>query len=884
MFKNPLKQEMSPVTPAEPEPQKTPAAARGRATLSGRPQTSSDLPPETLQAWHDRIAAAKSDDEALLRLAHQMPGVELKVVAIEALTHEESFRRAMREFRDQDKRLYRAARSGWQAASGKRKAAAEAGALIASARTLLEQELIPVNRVVELDRAWAALDAGLLDAALQAEFGALSTQLGARVRARGEDEREIIRWLGAVDEAIARLTGSLTGVAQGDLPPAAAATLAASLLELIGGSHGTTDIRAAEKTDAANRALALASSVAQRAEFLQSLPRVGVVDEADEKATIERWRAIPTVSEAHLQSILADRFADWRNACLDERQREQEAHHAREQEQKAVEKKQRLSVVEHDVEAAEAAHAAGHVAELTRLMTEIDHGLKRGPVNAALNRRIESLHREQLRLRDWQRWSGRQGREQLVAEAKVLADAAAGKVAVKEHAEAIEKLRQRWKDLDKLGGATNQSLWLAFDGSLKTAYAPVAAHLDKLKAARAENLTARNQIIDGLTQAAAKYFPIAQEGVAPPADASPDWRAVARTLEEAQVAWRKLGPIEHTVPRAAQTGAHAVATRYATATQALEGPLKEAWREATRKREALVASAKDLAGSQARDTIDKVRALQTQWQAHAKALPLPRRDENALWAAFKAATDAVFAERDAARAARENESSAQIKAREEIIERLGALPPAATVPEIRRAMAEADGAWRAAATVPKPQAARLDARYRAPRDAATRRIGELATQASQARFDALIAAMALCLEREASGANAESLESRWNGVEHLPDAWKARLEGRFHGTGSQSAAATGSKPGARGSGALPDILLNLEAACAIESPAEFAADRQRLKLLQLKNAMEARRPVVTTPEDIERWLLDAAATPGPDEVSRERLTKIIAAVRQRQHR
>ena len=35
---------------------------------------------------------------------------------------------------------------------------------------------------------------------------------------------------------------------------------------------------------------------------------------------------------------------------------------------------------------------------------------------------------------------------------------------------------------------------------------------------------------------------------------------------------------------------------------------------------------------------DKVRALQTQWQAHAKALPLPRHEENKLWTAFKAAT------------------------------------------------------------------------------------------------------------------------------------------------------------------------------------------------------------------------------------------------------
>ena len=76
---------------------------------SGPAGSSSDVAPDALQAWRERIAAAQSDDDALLRLAHQMPGVELKLAAIEALTHEDSFRRAMREFGDQDKRLAQAA-------------------------------------------------------------------------------------------------------------------------------------------------------------------------------------------------------------------------------------------------------------------------------------------------------------------------------------------------------------------------------------------------------------------------------------------------------------------------------------------------------------------------------------------------------------------------------------------------------------------------------------------------------------------------------------------------------------------------------------------------------------------------------------------------------
>ena len=837
-------------------------------------RTESDISPADWQAWQDRIHAARSDDAALLRLAHQAPGVDLKLTAIEALSQEGSFRQAMREFRDQDKRLYRAARSGWQATSGKRKTVAKAEALIASARDLLAQDLIPVNRAVELDRAWAVLDPALLDSGLQGKFHELSAQLGAKARARGEGERAIAGWLSAVDDSIARLKASLAGVASGGLPPAAAQDLASNLLELLGTVPETDDPRRSDKTDAANRALALASSVVQRTAFLQALPAPSAVDEAAEKARIEQWRDIPEVFDPELQTVLAHRFASWRNACLEERQHEHEERRVREQEQRAEQRKERQSAIERDVAAAEAAHAAGQVAELTRLMGAIEQAVKAGPVSGSLTRRIESLRREQLQLRDWQRWSGRQAREQLVAEAQALATAAAGKIAVKAHAEAIEKLRERWKELDKLGGPTNQTSWLAFDGALKTAYAPVAAHLEKLKAARDENLAARNSIIEGLNQAAARFFPAAVENATPAADAKTDWRAVSHMLEEARIAWRKLGPVEHTVPRKALQGPNAVTTRYDAAIQSLLAPLKNAYSEATRQREALIGAAKDLVTAEGvvREAVAKVRKLQTDWQVHAKALPLPRHEENALWIAFKSATDAVFTGLDASRAAREAEFGAKTRAREEIIERLAACASANVASEIKRALAETDSAWRACPQLPKPQGEKYEKRYRGARAAATKRIAELAAHAAHARFDALVQAMALCQEREMSPEPASDLEARWNALEHLPAPWKTKLQARFLRGKPDSAVS------------LPEMLLDLEIACGIESPAEFEADRQRLKLRALKEAMESRRSPATTQDDIERRLIDAAALPCPDELSRERLARIIAAVQRAQRR
>lgn len=875
MFENIFKKDVPVVDAGAAEGQSSALLADGSAPVPLA------LSAEEMQSWHQRLDAAANDDTALLHIAHHAPVLPLKLAAIEALTHEDAFKLAMHDFREADKRLYRAAKSRWDKARTTRIASAEADALIASAHALLALEVVAVNRVLDLDHAWAALDSTLLDAALPAEFAALSAQLGANVRVRGEHAQALSRWLAAAEGAMANLSAALPGVAYGSTAPADAQTLALGLLELVHNAADADDTRGSETSAAAKRLLALASSVVERAKFLQSLPASGSADDAGEKLLIEQWRGFPELSEGELHTVLATRFADWRNTGTHARQHEHNTQNAQERARRAEQQQQRVAAIQRDVEAAEAAQAGGHVADLTRLLGTIDQGLKRGPPTGSLAPRIESLRREQRRLQDWQRWSGGQGREQLVAEAQALAAASTDKVALKAHTDAINKLRERWKELDKLGAASKQAVWLAFDGALEAAHAPVAAHLEKLKLARQENLAAREQIIMGLTQAEMKFFPAAQEDAAAGTTAV-DWRALAHTLDEAQTAWRKLGPVEHTVPRKTLQGDKAITTRYATAVQALQAPLKNIYGEARSQREQLVAGAKQLAASDvsARDVVDKVRKLQTQWQAVAKSLPLPRRDENTLWLTFKTATDAIFIARDAARAASEAEFNAQQKARAEIIERVAALARATTAADIKRTLNEADSAWRAAPEAPKSQTAKLDARYRAARDAATRRISELALHAEQARYDALLAKVALCHERESlaapgpalSAEQSADLEIRWNAVAHLPETWKSRIDARFQGHAKEN-----EKPGA----SLQDTLLNLEVACGIDSPEEFLAARQHLKIRALKNAMEGRQNSATTPAEIERWMLEAAASARPDETSRERLAKIIAAVRRR---
>ena len=863
-----------------------------------------ELNEQQIQEWQQRLEAAKDDETALLGLALEAPLSTLKLVAIESMKEEATLKQIMQEFRERDKRLYRAAKTRWQYLTDIKQTRQNVEALISQGQSLLGLDLIPVNRVVELDQGWAGLQVDIVDPQSVEAFTHLTQALAERVKSQGERVQLLNRWTTAVDTAMHALSEILPRVAQAELPPAEAESLALALLELVPTSPEPQDPRTLQKMDLANRLLATASSLVERAKFLLSLPAEGTVDQPTEKQLIERWRSYPEITDGDMHTALSHRFAAWRNSTIHERGRLEDVSQNSQRDERHELLKQRSEALERDILAAEVAQGAGQLSELTRLMIVIEQGLKRGSVQALLLRRIEELRREHRRLLDWQRWSGSQGREQLASEAQALAEATKLKVNLKSHAETINKLRERWKELDKLGGAAKQSVWLSFDAALEAAYVPVAENLEKLKLARQENLKAREEIIVSLIQAQQTFFPaVVETADSDPAVPQPslDGRAVAQVLEQTQTAWRKLGPVEHTVPRKMLQGDKAVTVRYANALKALQEPLQLTYEKARNAREQLIQRAKTLAETAAtqRDVVDRVRQLQSQWQAVAKSMPLPRRDENSLWLGFKSATDAIFAARDAARAEQQTQLNAKQSARSAVIASLSELKTLNEVAAIKRGMAQAESAWRACESLPKGQESHWESRYRSAREGLTQRVSELTLHLAQARYDALLAGLLICESSAQTLTDTQSAEASlptlaaesFDGLTDLPNHWKKALLTRA----GLSSAAVVLDPSARGtpvlapkrgpekSGqeALLDGLLQLEVACGIDSPADFLAARQQLKMRALKNAMEARQTTVVTAADIDRWLMLAVEIKSSDALCLERLQRVIQAMKLR---
>ena len=912
---------------------KSTSAKPASASRKGGAAAASATPaaPVEVVDWPARLQAAAGDDTALLALAESAAPLEIKLAAVEALSGEASLKLAERRLRNQERRVHRLAKQRLGDIVGRRETAAQAAMLLDSANALLAEEQVPVNRLVELDHAWQALNAQHLEPATQQQFATLLAQITDTTRERGELALRIKRWSADAKQVLGDLRTVAREAAAGVLPRgdmAAACEAAQATLAAAPESAAPLELR-----DALSQALQAAHALDERLALLdevlalpadaprsapvqtpavttaavEAAPEIAAEPTAEmlavpdaaadavpeavpEAAPAEisalpldapaRWQALPPLEDAGHAQALAQRFEAWQQS---RQQAMAQARHERRTQQRAVAKEHQraertaqLDSLAGLLEKAEAALDGGHLAETHQHLLAIDELLHGGASDAALRARIDGVQARYAQLKGWQHWAGGLARDELTQQAEALAAVAGGppeartvKLSIKQQAEVIQDMRNRWKELDHLGGATSRALWQRFDTALKAAYEPVAAHLKVLQDQREKNLLTRRALVQSLGEAAL-----------PDADSNPGndparWRPVAEALEHHLTEWRKLGPVEHTVPRKAQP---ALLAQWEAAVQRLQGPLQQARQAAKVARQALVARARELAaqaaaGTAGRDTVAQVRELQSTWQQQAKALPLQRGAENALWAEFKGTIDSIFAARDAAFNARDAEFKAYAAERQTLIQRLEELAPDTPEAQLKRALTELQGQWQRCGPAPRAEAAALDERWQRALTAARGHLNQSSLQRWQTVCDALQAKRRLGAEWAASAGDADERQAHWASLPALPPAWEEALRQR---AGLAPAAAQ-----ALASTAVDQNLLHLEAAWNLPSPPAHEDARRAMKLQAMKAAMESRRgpaPAPRTPEELWVDLLRQAALNKEQET---RLDALLQAVRRR---
>ncbi len=782
--------------------------------------------------WASEMQAAQGSAEALLALARR-PGVPVDVqqAAIEGVTDEAALKRAEREWRGQDRRLHRLVKQRHLAQVAQREARERATQLLAAAEALQGESPIPTNRLVELDRGWQSLDLAWLEPEQVARYTALRDRLTALTRERGDESLRLQRWAEEArcsgDALMQAMTEAATGSTTRD-PLAAAATAARAAAE------SAPELDAAQAPLAALQAvLALAQAFGSHLTLMDALMAATGPAVADRLAD---WDARLPLADARLGALLSQQVTNWRSARDAERSGRRSAQRMDKRDRQRASSLALDDTLTRALDAGEAALAEGHLADAHRHLLAIDEGLAGTAAPAALASRIGQLQADVARLKGWQHWAGGVARDELVRQAEALAEVSlrdpatrSVKLSVRQQAEVIDEMRARWKELDRLGGATSRALWQRFDSALKTAWQPVAEHQARQREAREQNLQARVALIEVL------------DAVRLPADddpAPPDWRAIAAALEQSRGEWRKLGPLEYTVPHQARDG---LQQRLEAATARLESPLTAARRVAQAARERLVARARALAeqavaGTAGRDSIDRVRELQAEWQQQAKTLPLARAAESALWADFKAALDAVYGAREAAFQARDAQFKAGAAERLTLIERLEGLDPDAPAAALKRTLAELDAQWQHAAPPPRDEVAALDSRWRTARTRWLDHLAGSARRAWHAQCDLLSARLAMCdAADDHADANAahSALLAQWPDLPALAPAWSEALKRRL-GVAQGSAAAGGRA-------ATDALMLQLEMAAGLASPAAHDAARRELKLRALKSTLEGRQ-------------------------------------------
>jgi exonuclease SbcC len=462
-------------------------------------------------------------------------------------------------------------------------------------------------------------------------------------------------------------------------------------------------------------------------------------------------------------------------------------------------------------------------AEQDRTLRAMDFKAMR-PGEAALAR-LARLRAELARLQGWARWGGNVSREELL---KTAQDLATQEMPVAERATKVGSLRERWKSLDASAGPASRDAWLRFDAACTEAYAPVAEHFRQLAEERKKNLEHAAQLTADVASHA--------ESLALDGDpAAIDWKAVSASVNRAIQSWQRLGPIERRERKSADAA-------FSAALDLLRKPLAAQQQRELARREALIAEVEALDAGAPRVT-ESLRAIQERWQEQARALPLSRADEQALWQRFRQACDALFAERKESAKTLDAERQQHLERREALCAALEAAvdAPVATLGQLLR---DSAAAWRDTGPVPRAAQQQIEARYGTATTALRQRIDTARQAASAAQADLLRQKFALCRQAEQAlvdgkldAPQREALQSAWHALPPLGGGNERTMSARFDaaiaGTDAEREALR------RNRDLVMEEILQMEIRLGVESPPELSQQRLKQQIQVLQSSLRS---------------------------------------------
>ncbi len=203
--------------------------------------------------------------------------------------------------------------------------------------------------------------------------------------------------------------------------------------------------------------------------------------------------------------------------------------------------------------------------------------------------------------------------------------------------------------------------------------------------------------------------------------------------------------------------------------------LDEARKDASERKEALIAKAEELADSTDwRATAAELKELMAEW----KHLPRTGREaEEALWKRFRTAQDTFFRRRSEAYSAMESEYKEHLAEKERLLAEIEAIDLEANLEEARSKLRDLKGRWDDIGKVPREAMRPLDSRLRVLDDS-VRRAQESAWQATRRAANPLAAQFREQIERleaQAAKARAAGRTDEADRAEKAASTWRTSL-------------------------------------------------------------------------------------------------------------
>jgi hypothetical protein len=239
-------------------------------------------------------------------------------------------------------------------------------------------------------------------------------------------------------------------------------------------------------------------------------------------------------------------------------------------------------------------------------------------VRTSLTPRIQELREAE----EWKRWANVQVQEELCTKMEALVTLA--DTDPEKASNEMRTLQERWKPVAAAPRSQAETLWTRFKTAQEQVY-------DKCKDFFAQQATERVENLKKKEALCARAEAMAD---------STDWVKTADAMKTLQAEWKAIGPVTRGNEKAVWERFRASCDKFFTRRQEDLKQRKQDWTENLKRKEALVAEAKQLSQStEWEQAASRIKKLQVEWKTIG---PVKKSKSDAIWNEFRGACDLFF--------------------------------------------------------------------------------------------------------------------------------------------------------------------------------------------------------------------------------------------------